>query len=450
MQISFQKLMARSGNFVARLRNRQEGEREVDSFGFTPDPRTLTEFELLGRQGAVPLTSTPVQVTSQTEARVVDGKAMIRLLSASRKASQNRAHDQGWSLLHAGAKVDSEGESLSLQAKVQLPGAEEMIVLPQPDGNLRVTRIAEELDTQQSQAYQFYDESRREMIRGGENLEPGRTYPAVTNRGFGPYTYLGRNAQGLHRFGHSEQFSPSEFQDYLERRLNRLAEEKEATESDRLDRETGSLKLRAELIESHGLGSLLDQPDELAQALVDNNLKLAYHGRSLWSPGVEKRVETLKRAELEQDQNLVDKGVVDLRLESWLAGQRDEILLFRGIQGDYQHRPGPAFYADCFGTALHGYALKGEQPATVVSLRVPKREAARYFRLPGRTQGLNPMVGVVDLDCQKLIQPVEPRLLVSSRNPAQSYLIQAYGRLDKMKPSEGLERFNKLHQEVFG
>lgn len=193
-----------------------------------------------------------------------------------------------------------------------------------------------------------------------------------------------------------------------------------------------------------------DRPGEIADKLFRADAPLGVDGASLWSRDIENQVLALKREQLRGgttpvEGNAESIGLLEWRLEMWRASKRGEVLLKRGLVGEFDPTKWGMFYTSDSGAAIN-YA-GAQLPAvngTVVGLRIPKSDIGRFYMDTSGVSAVNPYADVYAIGENDLSPARQPRLLLSSNDPAQQWIfdrVQAFAKQGK-GVSTAAELFN--------
>ncbi len=298
-----------------------------------------------------------------------------------------------WVALPEGARVQfgsSQTATLELKGTLPPPPAEPVretrlpdgraaLVQNLSDGRLRVSKVDLELTSAEGV----------KTLNGGP-LEPG--VQVILEHGGRPriLTFLGDN-----RFGHTDEYTPEDFQNYLQAQTDHLEAEAKAQAERTARRAQAQATLRAQETQRLGLTADMSTLD-MAGAIYNGQGKLAADGGDLWPPEVTAQVETWKRRQLDEQPGLKEAGLTEIRLQQWLAEQRGEFLLFRGIQGPFDPSGESRFWTNELGSAM-GYAADPDQEANLLMLRIPRSDIPRFYRNVGCLPGRNPYAEVYEI-----------------------------------------------------
>lgn len=377
-----------------------------------------------------------------------------------------------WVALPPGARLQfgsSPTAALSVQGTLPPPPAEPVretrlpdgraaLVQQMADGRLKVSKVDAELSRAEL--------ARQELTQCGEGfqklraegLEPGMQV-LLQHKGR-PHilTYLGTSPQGACRFGHTDEYLPEDFQNYLQAQQDHLEAEAKAQAERAARREEGRARLYAQ--ESQRLGITPDLPAlEVAGRLFHGQGRLAADGVDLWPAEVQDLVESWKRRQLDalpvqtlegRPSTLKDAGLTDLRLQQWLAEQRGEFLLFRGIQGQFDPSGESRFWTNELGSAM-GYADDPQKEANLLMMRIPRSDIPRFYRNVGCLPGRNPYAEVYEIDVKGMDARHQPIPALNSQRSEHAPIFAAY-QVNKMIADDaaGHEDFRRLDHALRG
>jgi len=407
------------------------------------------------------------------ELKLEGGQLFIRDTHSQNGTTLNsRSLEPGrWVAVPAGARLQfgsSPTAALSVQGtlpppprepvrETRLPDGRTAFVQQLADGRLRVSKVDAELSREAL--------AKQELTQCGEGFQKVRSDALETgmqvllqHKGR-PHimTVLGTTAQGV-RFGHTDEYTAEDFQNYLQAQQDHL----EAQARENAERAARRAEGRAALYakESERLGLTPDMPPlEVAGRLFNGHGRLAADGVDLWPAEVQDLVESWKRRQLDaqpvqtlegQPSTLGAAGLTEIRLQQWLAEQRGEFLLFRGIQGAFDPSGESRFWTNELGSAM-GYAEDPSQEANLLMMRIPRSDIPRYYRNVGCLPGRNPYAEVYEIDVKQHDARHQPVPALNSNEPRHSPIFAAY-RVNKMIQDDaaGHADFRRLDHALRG
>jgi hypothetical protein len=342
----------------------------------------------------------------------------------------------------------------------KLPDGRDFQLVPLPNGNLRVTKTQfnvepEQFDPENIACVQDRGATR---LHSPADLVPGYRYlVASAGRPF-VADFIGRDPAGHLQFGHSNEYTPREWESYLAEQQARVDKERLAEETKQQRRAEGAAALRSSELTRLGLSEAhLANPEAIAHHILAHDGQLGFDGQSIYPSPVEKAVVALKRAQLESDPGVVRRGLVEAHLASWQAARRGEFLLWRGLQGTYKSSSPGVHYSSDPGCAIGAYANvsptagKGPGTATVIGLRIPTSDLVKYYREVGGVPGRNPFAEVYEVDPRPLGPERQPVVLLSSETAEQRWVFEAFERNQRIADRDaGLTDYRNLVTLVAG
>ena len=349
------------------------------------------------------------------------------------------------------------GESFFVPPPVQetrLPDGRAALIRNLSDGRLEVSKVDSVMTPQQAKDSELF------LLDKEKGLQPGAQVFMTVGGRPACLTYFGDDARGNLRFGHTDTYTPQQYQKYVQAQQDHLEAEKleRMRRADR--REIKRQEVREREMTRLGLTEqmLKENTVEAAGRIFNEEGKLGADGLDLWPKSVSDLVEGWKRKEIEQQPvlgldggNLTAKeaGVSELRLQAWKAEQRGEFLLFRGNKGAYNAEGEAPFWTNEFGSAV-SYAL-GAEESTLLGLSVPMSDLPRFYRNVGALPGRAPYAEVYEIYSQDLDAQRKPAVLMSSRTPEHRQIFERYQVNAQIEDAErGAEDFRRLDRWIHG
>lgn len=352
-----------------------------------------------------------------------------------------------WAAVPAGARLQfgtSPTAALTIQGtlpppprepvrETRLPDGRRALVQQLTDGRLKVSKVDAELSREALASQELTQCGEGFQKVRPDGLEPGMQ--VLLHHKGRPHimTFLGAGPQGDFRFGHTDEYTREDYQNYLQAQLDHLEAEARAQSERVARRAQGQAKLRAQ--ETERLGITPEMPAlEVAGRVFHGQGRLAADGVDLWSAEVEELVESWKRRQLDalpvktlegSASTLGEAGLTEIRLQQWLAEQRGEFLLFRGIQGGFEPSGDSRFWTNELGSAM-GYADDPAQEANLLMLRIPRTDIPRFYRNVGCLPGRNPYAEVYEIDVKQLDSRHQPIPALNSKQPEHAPIFAAY------------------------
>ncbi len=320
-----------------------------------------------------------------------------------------------------------------------------------PDGRLGIVKVETTMTEAAFRPQDYLNQSRRFQPVGSlDELQIGdKVVPAKGNIAR-HMEFLGMDAQGRLCFGHRNVGTPQEYADYKEAQAREVARKAEAAAARAQRQAEGVQALQAEEFPRVGYQPGKD-PQQAAASIVVQNGKLGFDGQSIYPPEVEKAVVDLKRAEFMRDPAIAGRGLVDLRLNDWIAGRKGEIALYRGLRGtDYDPASPGRFYTSDIGCALGSYATS-DKGGLVLATRMPRSSIADYVRDVGLVPGRNPYADVYDIPPEDVPALPQPAVVISTANPAHRWVFDAVQRNHSIQDLDAArDDYSSLVQQVVG
>lgn len=270
---------------------------------------------------------------------------------------------------------------------------------------------------------------------GIEGLKKGHIYKDDTLKQTIGFTFHGIDTSDNLVFGNIEEFSSSEeFEEFKNSIQIEIDKKKQFFENHDKFRSQKAEELKNSIISNYNLSSeLINNPVDFAQFILKNNIPLAFNGCDLWAKDVLSEVENCKRQNLKLSEVINQKGLLEIRLQEWLASQRGECLLYRGIKGHYKPEKPGSYYTSYLQTALCGYGNSdNSKEINVIGIKIPKSLLHTYLEPSGIQPGGAPYADVYKIPNEDFSYLGRPMLLISDGKTDQKWLFDKIGTIKKL------------------
>ncbi|HEY4002635.1 MAG TPA: FHA domain-containing protein [Candidatus Xenobia bacterium] len=316
--------------------------------------------------------------------------------------------------------------------EARIPDGRTVLITNLPGGHLKVSKLDFTVARDKFNPQDFYD------LHAGKppGAQPAIGEKLVQLKGgrIQHVEYLGDDVQGQMRFGHTNEYTPESWSKYITSQQAEIDRRAEAAEAKARKRGEGAAHLRQQEMARIGLRpEHLADPAGAARLLLQHDAKLGYDGTDLWPREVQSEVMGQKRAQLEATPEIAGKGLVDIRLQEFMADRRGEFVLYRGLKGEYNPADPGSFYTTDPGCALGTYAKDETSKSCVIATRVPQSDAFGYYRDVGLVPGRNKYAEVYDISSADLKQYDKPYVVMDSDRQDQRWMfdeMKANGQMD--------------------